>query len=162
MHPGHTQPAPTYSGVLLLSGSSAMPLGSAPCWPPVRKMPGKWRVAVNLLSGEVLKLRLSRRSTVRQVLEKLKVELGGKTEDMTLSTTEEPRILDPEEKLATLASNSGLRTLTFQLTRALPRCLGCSAPSRHKCSQCTFARYCSEACQKEHWQVHKLCCFSLC
>ena len=139
-----------------------MPLGSAPCWPPLRKMPGKWRVAVNLLSGEVLKLRLSRRSTVRQVLEKLKAELGGKTENMTLSTTEEPRILDPEEKLATLASNSGLRTLTFQLTRALPRCLGCSAPSRHKCSQCTFARYCSEACQKEHWQVHKLCCFSLC
>ena len=37
-------------------------------------------------------------------------------------------------------------------------CVMCRAPSPHRCGGCGAAKYCSAACQKRHWPVHKAAC----
>ncbi|ETW10080.1 hypothetical protein H310_00466 [Aphanomyces invadans] len=34
----------------------------------------------------------------------------------------------------------------------------CSSKGVHRCSRCQSEYYCSQACQKSHWRVHKLSC----
>ena len=35
---------------------------------------------------------------------------------------------------------------------------GTEADTMKRCAGCRWARYCSEACQKEHWKSHKIAC----
>ena len=48
------------------------------------------------------------------------------------------------------------QTLSVLLVGA--RCLCCGTATRQKCLGCKCARYCSEACQKKDWRIHKKCC----
>jgi hypothetical protein len=67
-----------------------------------------------------------------------------------------------EKMLSTLASVTGLES--FSLSSAPTICINCARlnfggeSERLDCSRCNTACYCSVACQKAHWPIHKKAC----
>ena len=75
----------------------------------------------------------------------------------------------PPEQVPLLLLGSALRLLgvgqaEVQAEEESRTCLACGATSAAKmqrCSRCLVARYCSEACQRGHWRLHKKDCAAL-
>ena len=49
--------------------------------------------------------------------------------------------------------------LEFLLIVKPKLCAYCEEPASQKCGQCKAVRYCSCACQRAHWSVHRAHCF---
>ena len=93
-------------------------------------------------------------------------------EIMSLSITEQPvawksyqkSLLNSEQDVrdAIQASDGDIDTLTTSLLDQMSVietcCELCGEESKHRCSRCKEARYCSLACQRQHWSTHRIEC----
>merc|ERR1712129_539363 len=62
---------------------------------------------------------------------------------------------------ASLPSREQVRMKHNLAVECPPICEQCAAPKpRFSCSRCGVARYCSQECQKMHWQLHSKVCMS--
>lgn len=57
---------------------------------------------------------------------------------------------------ALLAAPTASKPASGEVAKVCPRCD--ASPATNKCSRCRSVYYCSEACQRAHWQQHKKVC----
>lgn len=74
-----------------------------------------------------------------------------------VAATDEGLILEPGH--AALASlRAELKSMPTTFGKLQASCIRCNKPSEHRCGRCGRATYCSAACQRAHWALHKSSC----
>lgn len=65
-----------------------------------------------------------------------------------------------KEEAAPLKNNDTSKSMSMNSTVAFYKCTGCDnlGANFKVCSKCKMGKYCSAACQKEHWPQHKKVC----
>jgi hypothetical protein len=125
------------------------------------RAPKRFDLRVAQLNGEehILKLKLRREYHVEDVVGKLSWLCQRKTRHLKLFFGSE-EWTDESEPLAVIQRRVGIVHPTLVIL--LDLCAHCEASLLHpkRCSVC-FAFYCSRACQKSHWRIHKHECVAL-
>ena len=129
------------------------------------------RISVQMMSGLTVELLLAKDSTIADVKGKLHRQWNIKADQQILLCPVDSRPLEDEERVISLVDwfvmedivdPFLMKTLYFEVVlnlTVIPHlCHVCSALAHVKCGRCRRVRYCTAACQWEHWPNHKLDC----